>query len=72
MKKLLLFVSLALMFFCYANLLKADVQVLFDEEEDFLKKAAFGFTAGCNVENEGKLFDLSGIRWIRKMDLFGF
>lgn len=54
MKKLLLFMALGLMFLCYVNLIKADVQVLFDEEDDFLKKAAFGFTAGCSVENEEK------------------
>jgi len=36
MKKLLFFSALAILFCCQINLLQADVQVLFDEEDDFL------------------------------------
>jgi hypothetical protein len=54
MKKLILFLSLITLFCCQNNILRADLQILFDEENDFLKTAAFGLTAGCTVENESK------------------
>ncbi|HGJ63846.1 TPA: hypothetical protein ENS27_00490 [bacterium] len=50
MKKIFL-LTLLLALFCFqANIINAEVKVLFDEENDFLKIAAFGFTAGCNAE----------------------
>lgn len=52
MKRVVLTFTLIALYFCPVYLIHADLQPLFDEEEDFLEKAAFAFTAGCTVENE--------------------
>lgn len=46
-----IFLTILLLIFCFqAQIINADVAILFDEEADFLDIAAFAFTAGCNTE----------------------